>query len=175
TEVSTERATAIVAPDRNIYLTKDIPAATTGNATDVLRAVPELDVDIDGHVSIRGSTSVTIQINGRVSPMKGDDLVNYLRQMSGSRIERVEVVANPSAKYDPEGMAGIVNIVLKDKADLGLSGSFNVSIGGRYSSPGARVAWQKGPLTMSGGISGSLNQYTYASNTFRQSYLSAPP
>ena len=175
TEVSTERATAIVAPDRNIYLTKDIPAATTGNATDVLRSVPELDVDIDGHVSIRGSNSVTIQINGRVSPMKGDDLVNYLRQMPGNRIEKVEVAANPSAKYDPEGMAGIVNIVLKDKVDLGLSGSFTVVIGARYSSPGARVAYQKGPLTASGGISGSLNRFTYGSNVFRQSYLTAPP
>ena len=174
-DVSTARPTAIIAPDRNIYLTKDMPSSTTGNATDVLRGVPELDVDIDGHVSLRGSSSVTIQFNGRATPLKGDDLTNYLRQMSGSRIERVEVIANPSAKYDPEGMAGIVNIVLKDKADLGLSGSFNVSIGGRYSSPGARVAWQRGPLTLSGGVSGSLNRYTYASNTFRQSYLSAPP
>jgi outer membrane receptor protein involved in Fe transport len=175
TEVSTERATAIIAPDRNIYLTKDMPSTTTGNAIDVLRGVPELDVDIDGHVSIRGSTSVTVQINGRVSPMKGDDLVNYLRQMSGSRIERVEVIANPSAKYDPEGMAGIVNIVLKDKTDMGLSGSFNVAIGGRYSSPGARIAYQKGGLTVSGGVSGSLNRFIYASNVFRQSYLTAPP
>jgi outer membrane receptor for ferrienterochelin and colicin len=174
-DVRTERATAIIAPDRNIYLTKDMPSATTGNATDVLRSVPELDVDIDGHVSIRGSTSVTIQFNGRVTPLKGDDLTNYLRQMSGSRIERVEVVANPSAKYDPEGMAGIVNIVLKDKVDLGLSGSFNVAIGGRYSSPGARIAYQKGPLTMSGGVSGSLNRWVYGSNVFRQSYLTAPP
>src|SRR5689334_2648192 len=81
TEVTSERATAIIAPDRNIYLTKDMPSATTGNATDVLRSVPELDVDIDGHVSIRGSTSVNVQFNGRVSPLKGDDLVNYLRQM----------------------------------------------------------------------------------------------
>jgi outer membrane receptor for ferrienterochelin and colicin len=174
-DVSTARATAIIAPDRNIYLAKDIPAATTGNATDVLRGVPELDVDIDGHVSIRGSTSVTIQFNGRVTPLKGDDLTNYLRQMSGSRIERVEVVANPSAKYDPEGMAGIVNIVFKDKPDLGLSGSFNVAIGARYSSPGARVAWQKGGLTASGGVSGSLNRFDYGSEVFRQSYLTAPP
>ena len=174
-DVSTARATAIIAPDRNIYLTKDLPASTTGNAIEVLRGVPELDVDIDGHVSLRGSSSVTIQFNGRATPLKGDELTNYLRQMSGSRIERVEVVANPSAKYDPEGMAGIVNIVLKDRTDLGLSGSFNVSVGQRYSGPGARVAWQRGPLTLSGGVSGSFNRYTYASSTYRESYLSAPP
>jgi hypothetical protein len=174
-DVASERATAIIAPDRNIYLTKDIPAATTGNAVDVLRSVPELDVDIDGHVSLRGSSSVAIQINGRVTPLKGDELTNYLRQMPGSRVEKVEVVANPSAKYDPEGMAGIVNIVLKDKTDIGLSGSFNVVIGGRYSTPGARVAWQRGSFTVSGGVSGSLNRFTYASDTYRQSFLTAPP
>jgi outer membrane receptor for ferrienterochelin and colicin len=173
-DVASERATVIVAPDRNIYLTKDMPAATTGNATDVLRSVPELDVDIDGRVSIRGSTSVTIQFNGRVTPLKGDDLTNYLRQMSGNRIEKVEVVANPSAKYDPEGMAGIVNIVLKDQVDLGLSGSFNFVIGGRYSSPGARVAYQKGPLTVSGGVSGSLNRWAYGNSVLRQSHLTSP-
>src|SRR5262249_44616181 len=162
-EVSTARATAIVAPDRNIYLTKDMPAARTGNATDVLRSVPELDVDIDGHVSLRGSTSVNIQFNGRPAPLKGDDLTNYLRQMSASRIERVEVMANPSAKFDPEGTAGIVNLVLKGNTDVGLSGSFNLTLGQRYSSPGARIAWQQGPLTVFGGLSGSLNRFTYNS------------
>jgi len=173
-DVSTARATAIMAPDRNIYLTKDIPAATTGNATDVLRSVPELDVDIDGRVSLRGSSSVNVQFNGRVTPLKGDDLANYLRQMPGNRIERVEVVANPSAKYDPEGAAGIVNIVLKGNADLGLSGSFTVTMGGRYSSPGARVALQRGKVTAFGGISGSRNRWTYESSTVRRSFL-APP
>jgi hypothetical protein len=58
---------------------------------------------------------------------------------------------------------------------MGLSGSFNVAIGGRYSSPGARIAYQKGGLTVSGGVSGSLNRFIYASNVFRQSYLTAPP
>src|SRR5262245_33867238 len=174
-DVSTARPTAIVAPDRNIYLTRDMPSATTGNAADVLRSVPELDVDIDGHVSLRGSSSVTIQFNGRPAPLKGEDLANYLRQMPGSRIEKVEVIANPSAKYDPEGTAGIVNIVLKDNVDLGLSGNFSFTLGQRYSSPGTRVAWQKGKLTMFGGVSGSFNRFAYNSRTLRQSYLTAPP
>ena len=173
--VSTERPTAIITADRNIYLAKDMPSATTGNAADVLRSVPELDVDIDGHVSLRGSPSVNVQFNGRVSPLKGDDLATYLRQMPGNRIEKVEVAANPSAKYDPEGSAGIVNIVLKSNADLGLSGSFTVTMGSRYSSPGARVAWQEGKLTAFGGLSGSLNRWNYESSTLRQSFLSSPP
>jgi len=132
-------------------------------------------VDIDGHVSLRGSSSVNIQFNGRVSPLKGDDLANYLRQMPGNRIEKVEVAANPSAKYDPEGTAGIVNIVLKNDVDMGLSGSFTVTLGARYSSPGARVALQKGKFTAFVGVSGSLNRWDYESSTLRQSFLSAPP
>src|SRR5689334_6380777 len=112
-DVSTERATAIIAPDRNTYLTRDLPSASTGSATDVLRGVPELDVDLDGHVSLRGSSSVNIQFDGRVSPLNANDLDHFLRQMPGNRIDRVEVIPNPSAKYDPEGTAGIVNIVLK--------------------------------------------------------------
>lgn len=160
---STARATAILAPDRNIYLAKDLPAAAAGTATDVLRAVPELDVDINGKVSLRGSTSVTIQFNGRPAPMSGEALDTYLRQFPANRIERIEVVANPSARYDPEGMSGIVNIVLKEGVDLGLSGSVFLSGGTNSLSPGARLAWQKGPLTLFGGVSGygNTNHSTY--------------
>lgn len=173
--VSTARATAIVASDRNIYLTKDMPSATSGTATDVLRTVPELDVDIDGNVSLRGSSSVNIQFNGRAAPLKGEALTTFLRQMPAGRIERVEVISNPSAKFDPEGMAGIVNLVLKDDAGLGLSGSVNLSAGQRYNSTGARVAWQRGRLTTFAGLSGSLYHYNYQSNTRRQSLLTSPP
>ena len=173
--VSTARATAIIAPDRNIYLTKDMPMASTGNATDVLRAVPELDVDIDGRASLRGSSSVNVQINGRASPLKGDDLTTFLRQMPANRIERVEVIANPSAKFDPEGAAGILNIVLNDDLGLGLSGSFSLYAGPRYTGPGARIAWQRGPLTLFGGASGSRSNYPSESSTFRQNLLSSPP
>jgi outer membrane receptor protein involved in Fe transport len=174
-DVTTARSTTIIAPDRNVYLTKDLPSATTGTATDVLKAVPELDVDINGRVSLRGSTSVTIQLNGRAPPFRGDDLAAYLRQMPGSRIERVEVIANPSAKFDPEGTAGIVNLVLKHDVNMGLSGSVNLAAGQRYSSTGTRVAWQRGPLTMSGGVYGSLYDYRYGSTTQRVSFLTSPP
>lgn len=160
---STARATAILAPDRNIYLAKDLPAAAAGTATDVLRAVPELEVDINGKVSLRGSASVTIQINGRPAPMSGEALDTYLRQFPANRIERIEVAANPSARYDPEGMSGIVNIVLKEGVDLGLSGSVSLSGGPSSLSPGARLAWQEGPLTLFGGVSayGNVNRSKY--------------
>jgi outer membrane receptor protein involved in Fe transport len=173
-EVSTERATAIIAPDRNVYLTRDLPSASTGTATDVLRGVPELDVDLDGHVSLRGSPSVNIQFDGRVSPLNSSELDHYLRQMPGNRIEKVEVIPNPSAKYDPEGTAGIVNIVLKKNVNLGLSGSFTGTLGERYSTPSAHLAWQQGKLTLFGTFSGARNHWAYESSKLRQSFLTSP-
>jgi outer membrane receptor protein involved in Fe transport len=172
---STARATAIVAPDRNIYLAKDIPAAGAGTTLDLLRAVPELDVDINDNVSLRGSSSVTIQLNGRTSPLKGDALTNFLRQYPASRIERVEVIANPSAKFDPEGMAGIVNIVTKEALDLGLSGSVYLMLGQRMSGGGPRIAWQKGRLTLSGGVMGYWSRYDQRYDDVRQNFVTRPP
>src|SRR5687767_399037 len=121
------RSAVTVGVDRNVYNTKNMPAASGGTTTDLLRNVPELDVDIDGNVKLQGSQSVALHINGRPSPMRGEALKNFLQMMPADRVERVEVVPNPSAKYDPEGIAGIVNIVLKDNLDLGLSGSFSMN------------------------------------------------
>jgi hypothetical protein len=171
---TTERATTILAPDRNLYLTKDMPAAQAGNATDVLRAVPELEVDMDGRVSLRGSSSVTIQLNGRDAPMKGDALTAFLKQFPASRIERVEVIANPSARYDPEGTAGIVNIVLKEHADLGLSGSVALTAGDRSNGVSPRVAYQRGPLTFFGGVNVSRNRNRNSFDDFRENLLTSP-
>ena len=170
-ETSTARATAILGADRNIYLAKDIPSNT---ATELLRAVPELDVDINDRVSIRGSNSVTVQINGRKSPLDGDALAAFLRQFPASRIERVEVMANPSAKFDPERMAGIVNIVTKEPLDLGLSGSTNMTLGSTGGGPGARVAWQQGKLTLYGGVSGWSSRSNYLSDDRRENLLAQP-
>lgn len=170
-ETKTARATAIIASDRNIYLSKDIPANT---ATELLRAVPELDVDINDQVSLRGSNSVKIQLNGRNSPLVGDALAAFLRQYPASRIERVEVIANPSAKFDPEGMVGIVNIVTKEPLDLGLSGSTNVTLGDKGGGPGGRIAWQQGRLTLYGGVSGFWNVTRFLNEDRRENLLAVP-
>jgi outer membrane cobalamin receptor len=149
--VTAEAAPAGFAPDRNTYSTRDMPATQGGNATDVLRNVPAVEVDQDGKVSLRGNQNVAVQINGRPSPMRGDQLGSFLQQLPANMVERVEVIPNPSARYEPEGMAGIVNIVLKQNADLGLSGGIitGVGTGGRYNGSG-NLGWQAGPLTLYG-------------------------
>ncbi len=168
-EVRAERAPVAVAPDRTLYSTKDMPVAAGGSATDVLRNVPELEVDLDGKVTLQGNAAVTIHLNGRPAPIRGEGLGTFLQQFPASRIERIEVIPNPSARHDPEGSAGIVNIVLKDNVDLGLSGTLSVNGGTRGNGGGSgRLAYQRGPLTVFGGSSGTLSRRRSTSYDLRQ-------
>ncbi|HEX6308991.1 MAG TPA: TonB-dependent receptor [Longimicrobiales bacterium] len=138
----------VIAPDRNIYRAREVaPAATT--ATDVLENVPSVQVDADGKLSLRGNENLVVQINGRPTPIRGEQLTAYLKQLPASTIERVEVIPNPSARQDPEGMAGIVNIVLKQTVDLGRSGGVTIAgaTSGRYAASG-NFGYQAGALTL---------------------------
>jgi outer membrane receptor protein involved in Fe transport len=145
-QVTAERQVTI-APDRNAYRTRDVaPAASS--ASEVLESVPSVQVDADGRVSLRGNENVVVQINGRPTPIAGAQLAGYLKQLPANTIDRVEVVPNPSARYDPEGMAGIINIVLKQNVDLGLSGGLllGASSADRYTGSG-NLGYQQGPAT----------------------------
>lgn len=145
TTVTEERSTVVVEPDRTTYRAKDV-APAAGNASEVLDAVPSVQVDGDGKVSLRGNENVAVQINGRPTPMRGPQLAAYLKTLPANTIERIEVVPNPSAKYDPEGMAGILNIVLKQNVDLGLSAGLNTAMSkpNRYFGSG-NLGYQSGP------------------------------
>jgi ferric enterobactin receptor len=145
--VAEERATVTVEPDRNSYRAKDV-APAAANASEVLDAVPSVQVDGDGKVSLRGNENVAVQINGRPTPMRGTQLAAYLKSLPANIIERVEVVPNPSAKYDPEGMAGIINVVMKQNVDLGLSTGFSTAMSqeDRYNASG-NLGYQSGPFS----------------------------
>jgi outer membrane receptor protein involved in Fe transport len=149
--VTAERREASLAPDRNTYSLRDLPSAAGGNAVDALRNVPSVEVDIDGKVSLRGNENVVVQINGRPSPMRGEQLGAFLAQLPANMVDRVEVIPNPSAKFDPEGMAGIVNVVLKQNTDLGTSGGITAGGGttGQVNVSG-NLGYQKGALTLFG-------------------------
>jgi outer membrane receptor protein involved in Fe transport len=148
-EVQADRSTESLAPDRNTFTVKDMPATAGGTAVDVLRNVPAVEVDGDNNVSLRGNNNVVVQINGRVSPMRGQALGNFLAQLPANMVAKVEVVSNPSAKNDPDGLGGIVNIVLKQQADLGTSGGFSGGGGstGQVNVNG-NLGHQSGPLTL---------------------------
>jgi len=115
--------------DKKIYnIGKDL---TTSGATvsDALNNVPSVTVDVDGAIALRGNENVRILINGKPSAIAGFGSTDALRQLPADAIERVEVITSPSARYDAEGTAGILNIILRKEKTLGLNGSVNVNIG----------------------------------------------
>ncbi|HLU26689.1 MAG TPA: TonB-dependent receptor [Longimicrobiales bacterium] len=174
-EAVAERAAVMVQADRTIYNTSNMPVASAGNATDVLRAVPELEVDADNNVKMRGNQPVAIHLNGRPMPLRGEQLANFLQQLPGDRIERIEVMPNPSARHDPEGTGGIVNIVLKENTDFGLSGSFsaNASTRNRWYANG-RLNYQRGRLTLFSGLGGNLFRNDSRTHDLRENLVTVP-
>jgi outer membrane receptor protein involved in Fe transport len=107
------------------YVGKDISSAGS-TAADILQNVPSVTMDMDRNVQLRGSANVNILINGRPSTLTGQ---GGLEQLPASMIERIEIVTNPSAKYDPDGMSGIINIITRNNTDKGLSGSLSMTAG----------------------------------------------
>lgn len=99
------------------------------NAAEILDNVPSVAVDVEGNVSLRGSSNVRILVDGKPSGLVGLSSPDALRMLQGDLIERIEVITNPSARYEAEGMAGIINIILKKDKRNGLNGSFTVNLG----------------------------------------------
>ena len=149
--VTAERQDVTLSPDRNSYSTKNMTTAAGGTAVDVLRNIPSVEVDASNNVTLRGDQNVVVQINGRPTPLKGDALGNFLAQLPASVVKNVEVSTNPSAKNDPDGTAGIINIVLNQNADLGWSGGFTAATGTTgQANVSAHAGHQAGPLTLFG-------------------------
>ncbi|HSL88705.1 MAG TPA: outer membrane beta-barrel family protein [Ignavibacteriaceae bacterium] len=112
--------------DKKVIDVEQMQTVISGNAVDILENIPSVTVDIDGNVSLRGSGSFTVLIDGRPSVLDAQDI---LQQIPASSIGSIEIITNPSAKYDPEGTAGIINIVLKESRLLGFSGIVNANAG----------------------------------------------
>ncbi|NNE29114.1 MAG: TonB-dependent receptor [Saprospiraceae bacterium] len=126
--VQGERSEMVMGLDKKIFnVGKDL-SNRGGNAADLLDNVPSVQVDIEGAVSLRGSGNVRILINGRPSGLIGNDN-SGLRSLQANMIDRIEVITNPSARYEAEGMAGIINIILKEERRKGFNGSFDLNAG----------------------------------------------
>lgn len=102
--------------------------ANGGTAVDVLENTPSVQVDIEGNVTLRGSSNFTVYIDGRPSSLSGSDA---LQQIPASALQNIEIITNPSAKYDPDGTAGIINLVMKKDILSGFNGIVNASVGTR--------------------------------------------
>ena len=124
-----EKSTVDIRLDKKIYNVGKDMTVKGGTASDVLDNVPSVDVDAEGTVSLRGSSNVRILIDGKPSALVGLSGSDALKQLPSDAIERVEVITSPSARYDSEGTAGILNIILRKGKATGFNGSVNVTIG----------------------------------------------
>lgn len=124
-----EKTTVDIRLDKKIFnIGKDL-SIRGGNASDVLGNVPSVQVDVEGAVSLRGNENVTILIDGRPSALVGLNGAEALRQIPAEAIEKVEVITSPSSRYDAEGTAGILNIILRKNKLTGFNGSLQLDLG----------------------------------------------
>jgi len=126
-EIIAEKSTVEIRLDKKIYHVGKDMTVKGGSASDVLENIPSVTVDIEGNVSLRGNENVRILINGKPSTFASG--ADALKQLPADAIQKVEVITSPSARYDAEGTAGILNIVLRKGKALGFNGSFSLNTG----------------------------------------------
>ena len=152
-EIIAERTTVELKLDKKIYnVGKDL-TVRGGTVSDVLDNIPSVSVDVEGNVALRGNNNVRILINGKPSGLVGLNSTDALRQLPAESIERVEVITSPSARYDAEGTAGILNIILRRSKLQGLNGAITLNTG----------------YPLSAGASGNINYRTGNFNFFNTS------
>lgn len=163
--------------DKKVFNVDQSIASTGGSASDVLTNIPSVEVDNEGEVSLRGSSSVTVWINGKASGLSADNRGEILEQMPAESIEKIEVITNPSAKFSPEGTAGIINIILKEDRKAGYYGSvqagYDTQGGGNTS---GNINYSSGKLDAYANIGYRKRKsegggYSYRNNTTNNTFL----
>ena len=164
--------------DKKVFTVDQNIAAAGGSATEVLQNIPSVDVDQEGNIALRNSPSVEVWINGKPSGLTADNRAQILQQMPAESIESIEVMTNPSARFNPEGTSGIINIVLKKNRKAGYYGS--VSAGGMYTKGadlggtlGANINYSSGKFDTYLNIGFRQMNFIGGSDVNRESYFAA--
>ena len=159
--------------DRLVYNADSDLAAKGGDATDILRKVPMLSVDLLGNVTLQGSSSVRVLINNKPSSILAGNLADALRQIPADLIKTVEVITSPSAKYDSEGSGGIINIITKKNTLQGLHLDVDSGLGNRNATLGLNGSFRKGNLGVNLNGNGRVIFNPSASDLNQTTYLAS--
>lgn len=172
--VTAKKSTLNTAIDRKVYNVEQDIMSRSGTASDILKNIPSVEVDIDGQVSLRGSSDVMILINGKPSPLMGKTRAEILQSLPANSIERIEVITNPSARYRPDGTSGIINIVLKKNTKGGWNGIVTANAGNKDRYNGnLSVNYNPGKINLFGNYSLRQDNRTRINNIDRTYFDSA--
>jgi len=167
--VQGEKSTVQFSLDKRVYNVGSDISNAGGSAEEILDNLPSVQVDIDGTVSLRGSNGVRILINGKPSGLVGLEGSNALRSIQASMIEKVELITNPGAKYEAQGEAGIINIILKKEKNEGLNGSFDLALGYPENlSAGINLNWRRKKWNLFTNLGGRYRKSPGTGSTFQR-------
>jgi len=150
--------------DKMVYNAANDLVSQGGVATDVLKKVPQVTIDIDGNVELQGSTGIRFLINGKPSSIFGNSISDALQSIPASQIKSIEVITIPGAKYDAAGTGGIINIILKNNNVQGINGSINLAAGTRLENGSVNLNAKRGNLGLSTFFSGNSQLNTTTVN-----------
>ncbi len=168
-DVVADQASISYKIDKKVVNVSQQLTAVSGSAVEILENVPSVKVDIEGNVSLRGSEAITVLIDGRPTVLDASDA---LAQIPAGSIENIEIITNPSAKYEPDGTAGIINIITKKNKLNGMSGVVNANVGtqGRYGADATidfrnnKLHYYFGADISKHGMQGNLKRYRESSS-----------
>ncbi len=142
--VSAEKGVIENKIDKMVYNVEKDLTSQGGVASDVLKKIPQVDVDVDGNVELQGNSNIRFLINGKPSSIFGNNLADVLASIPASQIQSIEVITSPGAKYDAEGTGGIINIILKKSKAQGFNGNISLTGGTRLENMSANLTMRKG-------------------------------
>ena len=161
-QIKAEAMTLKVEADKKSYMVNESSVSEGTSVSDLLSDVPSVAVDGEGNISMRNSENVEVFINGKPSGLTSDNRAEVLEQLPAGSVQKVEVITNPGAKYNAEGQAGIINIVMKNNHKKGynmtLNGGLNIPTSGKLGeNVGANINYSAGKWDLNGGVSFQRN------------------